>query len=81
MPAVHETAAGVRGEDEWKDRGTSIARGLGTVLAVFDNEPAHANAYRQAFSEALVVHLATDHAGRGIPLDEAIPSIRNFADG
>lgn len=67
-------------DDEWKERGATIARGLGTILAVFDNEPAHANAYRRAFPEALVVHVATDDAGRGILLDAIIPSIRDFVD-
>jgi hypothetical protein len=53
-------------------------RTIGQLLAVFDNEPTHANGYRSAFPEATVVHLATDHSGRPVALLDGIVSIPHF---
>lgn len=52
---------------------------LGRVLAVFDNEPLHANDYARGFPDAIVVHLATDHSGRELKLEPRIVSIPHFA--
>jgi len=48
------------------------------VLAAFDNEPYHINAYRYMYPEAVCVHLHTDHSMRPIRLLEGIVSICNF---
>jgi predicted secreted acid phosphatase len=66
-------------DDDWKERAYEQLRRLGTVLAVFDNEPTHVNGYRRAFPEALAVHLATDDSGRDVPLLDGVLSVSNFA--
>jgi len=48
------------------------------ILAAFDNEPYHINAYRQTFPEATCIHLNTDHSMRRISLLNGIVSISNF---
>lgn len=48
------------------------------LLAAFDNEPAHINAYRQQFPKARCVHLHTDHSMREVELLEGIVSIMDF---
>jgi hypothetical protein len=65
-------------DDAFKVRAVAELRTLGTVIAAFDNEPTHANGYRQSFPEARVVHLATDHSGRPVALLEGIVSIPDF---
>ena len=65
-------------DDQWKTDAQVQLRGLGEVVAAFDNEPAHANAYRRGFPEAIVVHVRTDHSGRDIPLLPGIVSIDGF---
>lgn len=65
-------------DDAYKDRTFAHLRALGTVVAAFDNEPAHINGYRRAFPQAISVHLATDHSLREIQVAEGIPSIRDF---
>jgi hypothetical protein len=66
-------------DDLYKIRTYDALRERGTVVAAFDNEPAHINGYRDAFPDAITVHLATDHSMRDIPLKDGIPSIRDFA--
>lgn len=66
-------------DDLYKERTYAALRSHGRVVAAFDNEPAHINGYRESFPEALVVHLATDHSMRDIPLAAGIASIRDFA--
>lgn len=66
-------------DDLYKARAYDLLRERGQVVAAFDNEPAHINGYREAFPDALCVHLATDHSMRDIPLAAGIPSIRDFA--
>jgi hypothetical protein len=66
-------------DDVYKARTYAALRDRGPVVAAFDNEPAHINGYRQAFPDALSIHLATDHSMRDIPLAAGIPSIRDFA--
>jgi hypothetical protein len=65
-------------DDAFKARAHAQIRELGTVVAAFDNEPSHANLYRQQFPQATVVHLATDHSGRPVSLLEGIVSIADF---
>ena len=65
-------------DDAFKVRAVKQLRALGTVVAAFDNEPTHANGYRQSFPEAKVVHMATDHSGRPVALLEGIVSIPDF---
>jgi len=66
-------------DDLYKARAYDLLRERGQVVAAFDNEPAHINGYREAFPDALCIHLATDHSMRDIPLADRIPSIRDFA--
>ena len=65
-------------DDGFKDRAVAAVLRLGQVIAAFDNEPTHANGYRRSFPEAKVVHLATDHSGRPVPLLDGIVSIPDF---
>jgi hypothetical protein len=51
---------------------------MGTLIAAFDNEPIHANDYRETFPDAVIVHLATDHSGRSANLSEGVRSIPHF---
>lgn len=48
------------------------------ILAAFDNEPYHINAYRKAYPQATCIHLNTDHSMRPISLLDGIVSINNF---
>ena len=66
-------------DDLYKSRTYAILRERGQMVAAFDNEPAHINGYREAFPDAIAVHLATDHSMRDIPLAAGISSIRDFA--
>ena len=65
-------------DDAYKQRTYATLAERGTVIAAFDNEPAHINGYLDAFPDAVIVHLATDHSMRDIPLAAGIPSIRDF---
>jgi predicted secreted acid phosphatase len=65
-------------DDLWKTEAQKLLRALGDVVAAFDNEPAHANAYRRGFPDATVVHLVSDHSGRDIALLPGIVSIAGF---
>lgn len=66
------------GDDEFKREAHAQLAHLGTLVAAFDNEPTHANDYRQKFPEATVVHLATDHSGRPVELLDGIVSVPHF---
>ena len=68
-------------DDDWKLEANARLAALGTVVAAFDNEPTHANGYRRAFPEAVIVHLATDDSGRPVALLDGIVSIRDFRHG
>ncbi|HET6439432.1 MAG TPA: hypothetical protein VFG59_15295 [Anaeromyxobacter sp.] len=65
-------------DDAWKLQAIPLVERLGPVLAVFDNEPTHVNAYARAWPEALAVHLDTDHSGRPVEVLPAIPSVLDF---
>lgn len=66
-------------DDEYKRNTHAQLRGMGTVLAAFDNEPTHINDYAVKFPDAVPVHLATDHSGRDVTLHERCVSIPHFA--
>ncbi|HLU68198.1 MAG TPA: HAD family hydrolase [Kofleriaceae bacterium] len=68
-------------DDAYKLRTYDALRERGVVAAAFDNEPTHINGYREAFPDAIAVHLATDHSMRDIPVAPGIPSIRDFTLG
>ena len=65
-------------DDDFKRDAHARLRSLGEVIAAFDNEPTHANDYRRNFGDATVVHLATDHSGRPVVIDDAIVSVPHF---
>jgi hypothetical protein len=66
-------------DDAFKRKAHEDLRGMGTVIAAFDNEPIHINDYARVFPDALPVHLATDHSGREVQLDPRCVSIPHFA--
>jgi putative acid phosphatase of HAD superfamily subfamily IIIB len=66
-------------DDAYKVRTHETLRERGLLIAAFDNEPAHINGYRDAFPDAVCIHLATDHSMRDIPLADGIASISDFA--
>ena len=65
-------------DDVYKVRSHAMLRDRGSLVAAFDNEPAHINGYRESFPDAIAVHLATDHSPRDIPVVRGIPSILDF---
>jgi len=65
-------------DDRFKRGAFDALARLGQVLAAFDNEPTHINAYKQTFPEASCVHLLTDHSMREVKLLDNIPSITHF---
>lgn len=66
------------GDDEFKCVAHAELRGLGTVVAAFDNEPTHINDYHRVFAGALAVHLQTDHSGRPVAVADGIVGIPDF---
>jgi beta-phosphoglucomutase-like phosphatase (HAD superfamily) len=65
-------------DDAWKAIARDAVDALGEVALAFENEPAHVNAYAQAWRRALVVHLDTDCSDRAIDVDPAIPSVADL---
>lgn len=72
-PSLEET------DDAFKARSHAELRAMGTVTVAFDNEPTHINDYLQAFGDAMLVHLATDHSPREVFVADGIPSIADFS--
>ena len=66
-------------DDAYKRTTHDHLKTMGTVLAAFDNEPQHINDYAVKFPDAVPVHLATDHSGRDVKLNERCVSIPHFA--
>lgn len=66
-------------DDAYKRTTHEHLKAMGTVLAAFDNEPTHINDYAVKFTDAVPVHLATDHSGRDVKLHERCVSIPHFA--
>jgi beta-phosphoglucomutase-like phosphatase (HAD superfamily) len=65
-------------DDDWKLEAAALVSALGTVVAAFDNEPAHVNAYARSWPEAICVHLETDQSGRDVEVEPRVPSIGDF---
>ncbi|HEX9051280.1 MAG TPA: hypothetical protein VF841_12180 [Anaeromyxobacter sp.] len=65
-------------DDAWKSLARQAVDDLGRVVAAFDNEPAHVNAYARAWPAALAVHLDTDHSQRPEEVLGRVPSIADF---
>jgi hypothetical protein len=65
-------------DDVWKARACAAISELGPVIAAFDNEPTHINAYRSAWPDAICVHLDTDHSNRPVALLPDIHVIPDF---
>jgi hypothetical protein len=65
-------------DDDWKLEAFARLKQLGSVVAVFDNEPTHVNGYRAGFPDATVVHMATDDSGRPVPIADGVVSIKDF---
>jgi hypothetical protein len=65
-------------DDAWKAIASDAVGALGPVTLALDNEPAHVNAYALAWPRALVIHVDTDHSGRPIEVDPAIPSVADL---
>ena len=68
-------------DDGWKALAREELARLGPVVAAFDNEPAHVNAYADAWPDALCVHLDTDHSGRPVEVLRRVPSVLDFRAG
>lgn len=65
-------------DDAWKELACEAVEARGTPALVLDNEPAHLNAYARAWPRALAIHLDTDHSGRPVEVDPAIPSVADL---
>lgn len=65
-------------DDTYKVQAHEQLAKMGTLIAAFDNEPTHANDYAKKFTEATVIHLATDHSGRPVELLARIISVPDF---
>jgi hypothetical protein len=65
-------------DDDWKLEAAGLVDPLGPVVAVFDNEPLHVNAYAERWPEAMAVHVDTDDSGRPVKVLERIPSVKDF---
>ena len=66
-------------DDAYKVMAHSELQKMGTVIAAFDNEPTHANDYAKKFTDAVVIHLATDHSGRPVELLPRIISVPDLS--
>ena len=68
-------------DDDFKITSYSALKRRGEVIAAFDNEPTHINAYKETFPNAFVIHLDTDCSPRPVKVAANIPSIKNFHRG
>jgi hypothetical protein len=62
----------------FKTRVVGEIRGVGEVVGVFENEPANANFFAEAFPTAQVVFLETVHSPNPPPLLPTITRLRDF---
>lgn len=69
------------GDDAWKAAACAEVERIGPPVVAFDNEPAHVNAYAEAWPDAYAVHLDTDHSARRIAVLDRIPSVADFRRG
>ena len=66
-------------DDSYKVQAHTQLAKMGTLIAAFDNEPTHANDYAKRFTDATVIHLATDHSGRPVELLPRIVSVPDLS--
>lgn len=65
-------------DDTYKRSAHEQLEKMGEVVAIFDNEPHHANDYARRFPKAMVVHLDTDHSARTLVLEPSIITVPHF---
>ncbi len=65
-------------DDDWKLEAARLVDLLGPVVAVFDNEPFHVNAYAEHWPSAVAIHVDTDHSERPVEVLSRVPSVRDF---
>lgn len=63
---------------DFKRQALEEIRGLGVVVACFENEPANANLFHEAFPEAHILFLETVHSPNPPPLNEGIVRLKDF---
>jgi hypothetical protein len=66
------------GDEAFKRSTHTRLASLGRLVAAFDNEPGHANDFRENFPEAEVVLVATGHSGRVSTLAPGVRVVPNF---
>jgi hypothetical protein len=66
---------------EFKRHALEEARGLGVVVACFENEPANANLFHEAFPEAYILFLETVRSPNPPPLRDGIVRLKDFRRG
>lgn len=74
--SMNSTLAG--SDDDFKNQQITALK-QASVVAAFDNEPAHINSYRNLLPDAISVHLHTDHSMRNVKLIEGVVSIVDFS--
>ena len=67
------------GDEAFKRSAHARLGGLGRLVAAFDNEPGHANDFRDTFPEAEVVLVATGHSGRVSTLAPGVSVVPHLA--
>ncbi|MEE2750006.1 MAG: hypothetical protein VX519_01140 [Myxococcota bacterium] len=65
-------------DTEFKAQALVDIAGLGKPVLFFDNEPSNVNHFQDAFPEATVVFVATDHSGKPVTPYEQILRIKGF---
>ena len=65
-------------DTQWKEIAIPQIRGMGEVVACFDNETTHVNRLFAAFPNAYVIWLCTDHSPEAEPLPDGTPHIEGF---
>ncbi|MBI4211703.1 MAG: HAD family hydrolase [Deltaproteobacteria bacterium] len=63
---------------KFKKYAVSLIRPMGKVVAVFENEPAHANQYRALLKDTTVIFVDTDHSPRPDKPRDEFPVINGF---
>ncbi|OVE82683.1 hypothetical protein BVY03_00290 [bacterium K02(2017)] len=71
-------AANPKTDDKSKEININKVKNLGTVIAVFDNEPSHINKYAENFPQSTVVWVDTDHSPKKIKPLASLPVVQGF---
>jgi hypothetical protein len=66
---------------DFKRQALDEIRGLGVVVACFENEPANANLFHDSFPEAHILFLETVHSPNPPPLNHGIVRLKDFRRG